>query len=161
MITDQLTRLCDAESILAATGAETVYGANSIDLLTARDIGQGRPLYVVVTPTSVALAGTSTYLDLSIFAATGVSNTGKINAGQVRIGGLPVQAGALALGEQHIFPISPLIAGLTDGLLSNGFRYLGFGFYAPGTVTTFNVTVDIVETIQDGLKFYASGIKFA
>ena len=48
MITDQLLRLSDAQGPITATAVST----NTVDLQVARDIGEGRELYVVFTVTT-------------------------------------------------------------------------------------------------------------
>jgi hypothetical protein len=58
---------------------------------------------------------------------------------------------SLTAGAQFVVRINALIA-------STGYRYLGAFYDVTGTMTAGTVTTDIVTDIQDGKKFYASGI---
>ena len=57
---------------------------------------------------------------------------------------------ALTLGKNVVVRINPEIA-------EKGQRYLGARYTIAGTYTGGKVTADIVETIGDGRKYYASG----
>jgi hypothetical protein len=56
----------------------------------------------------------------------------------------------LTLGKNVAVRINPLIG-------STGKRYMGARYTVSGTNSAGKVTADIVEAIQDGKKFYASG----
>ena len=57
---------------------------------------------------------------------------------------------ALTLGKNIVVTLNPDIAG-------KGQRYLGARYTVAGTYNAGKVTADIVETIGDGQKYYASG----
>ena len=60
----------------------------------------------------------------------------------------------LTLGKNVVVRINPDMGGL-------GKRYLGARYVVSGTVNTGKVTADVVETIGDGQKSYASGFTVA
>jgi len=57
---------------------------------------------------------------------------------------------ALTVGKNVVVRINPDIAG-------KGKRYLGARYTVSGTYNAGKVTADVVETIGDGQKYYASG----
>ena len=57
---------------------------------------------------------------------------------------------ALTVGNNVVVRINPDIAG-------KGKRYLGARYTVAGTFNAGKVTADVVETIGDGQKYYASG----
>ena len=61
---------------------------------------------------------------------------------------------ALTLGKNIVVRLNPDIAG-------KGQRYLGARYTVVGTMNAGKVTADIVETIGDGQKYYASGFTVA
>jgi len=61
---------------------------------------------------------------------------------------------ALTVGKNVVVRLNPEIAG-------KGQRYLGARYTIAGTFNAGKVTADIVETIGDGRKFYASGFTVA
>ena len=61
---------------------------------------------------------------------------------------------SLTLGKNIVVRINPDIAG-------KGKRYLGARYVVSGTMNAGKVTADIVETIGDGQKYYASGFTVA
>lgn len=143
MITDTNLSLAAAQ-VVTASAATT----NTLDLLTAQDIGEGEGLQMVfnVNTTAAATGGasnvtfqiiTSDNADLS--SPTVIAQTGAI------------AKGTLVAGYFTALKIPAQIA-------SKGQRYLGGQF----TVDTNNLTSGkfdcfIVKDVQDGKKFYASG----
>lgn len=142
MITDALLRV-SAEQAITATAVST----DKIDLGTARDIGEGRDLFFVFTVTETFLTLTSLTFEVVTDDNASLSSPTVIAA----TGAITLASGNLAAGKQHVVQIPPQIASL-------GERYLGTRYTVGGSnATAGKVTADIVETIQDGRKFYAAG----
>ena len=142
MITDKYLRLSEDQEVLT-----TAVSTNTIDLSQARDIGEGKPLYMVFTVTTAftraagALTVTMNVLtddDAALGSPTTLASTGAIDKT------------SLTAGAQFVLQIPPTIG-------SKGERYLGASFTNSATADTGKVTVDIVETFQDGKKYYPSG----
>jgi hypothetical protein len=147
MITDKLLRVAEDQAVTASA-----VSSNSIDLTQhtgiGAEIGEGHPLYMVFTVTTTF--DTLTSLTFNICADTG-ANLATSNTVLASTGAVTLAGGGLAAGKQHILQIPPVIASL-------GKRYLGASFTVGGSsANNGKVTVDIVETIQDGKKYYASG----
>ena len=141
MFTDKLLRLSDAQAILGTDLAAT----DVVDLLTARDIGEGTDLYMVVTVITAFAGGTS--IDFIVKGSTDATIvTGDTTLGSS--GAIPLAS--LTAGAQFAVRINPQIGSL-------GLRYLGAFYDVTGTMSAGTVTTDIVTDIQDGKKFYASG----
>lgn len=147
MITDKLLRVSENQAI---TGDEV--SDNTIDLGLAgqtlvREIGEGKPLYMVFTITETFAKLTSLIFkiiaddDATLGSPTVLAATDAIT----------LASGGLAAGKQYVLQIPPAIASL-------GLQYLGASYDVTGTSPDAGkVTTDIVETIQDGRKFYKSG----
>ena len=142
MITDKYLRLSEDQQVLTSA-----VSTNTIDLSQARDVGEGKPLYMVFTVTTAftraagALTVTFNALigdDAALGSPITLASTGAIDKA------------ALTAGAQFVLQIPPAIG-------SKGLRYLGASFTNSATADTGKVTVDIVETFQDGKKFYPSG----
>lgn len=142
MITDKYLRLSEDQEVLTSA-----VSTNTIDLSQARDVGEGKPLYMVFTVTTAftraagALTVTFNTLiddDAALGSPTTLTSTGAIAKAD------------LTAGAQFVLQIPPIIG-------SKGLRYLGASFTNSATADTGKVTVDIVETFQDGKKFYPSG----
>ena len=140
MIIDKLLRVSEDQAVTA-----TAVSTDTIDLGTARDIGEGRDLFVVFTVTEAFAALTSLTFEVITSAAAALSSPTVIAAtGAVALANLGV-------GKQYIVQIPPRIASL-------GQRYLGVRYTVAGNnATAGKVTADIVLDIQDGQKFHASG----
>jgi hypothetical protein len=154
MITDNLLMLSGTTS--ATTGVTTgqdlsqvaaAYNSESIvDLGTARDIGEGEPLYIVFTVTEAFVgAGATVAINCVVSAATALTTP-------TTVGSIAATAVAsLTLGTQFVVRINPLVASL-------GLRYLGVIYtIATATTTAGAMTAYVVKDFQDGKKFYASG----
>lgn len=142
MIIDKLLRVSEDQAVTA-----TAVSTDTIDLGTARDIGEGRDLFVVFTVTEVFATLTSLTFEVITSAAAALSSPTVIGA----TGAITLAGGGLAAGKQHVVQIPPQIASL-------GQRYLGARYTVGGSpATTGKVTADIVLDIQDGRKFHASG----
>lgn len=142
MITDKLLRVSEDQAVTA-----TAVSTDKIDLGTARDIGEGRDLFVVFTITETFATLTSLTFQVVTDDNASLSSPTVIGA----TGAITLASGDLAAGKQHIVRIPPLIA-------SKGERYLGTQYTVGGSsATAGKVTTDIVLDIQDGRKYYASG----
>ena len=141
MITDALLRL-SADQAVTASAVST----NTIDLSQIRDIGEGKPLYMVFTITETFATLTSLAFNVVTDDNASLSSPAVINTVSVTLSSV-----GLAAGKQIVLPIPPRKG-------SKGERYLGASFTVGGSnATAGKITTDIVETFQDGQKYYASG----
>ena len=139
MITDAFLRVSDAQAITADAAS-----TNTIDLSQARDIGEGQRLFMVFTVGTAFNNLTSLALQVITSASADLSSP------TVR-GSTSVLLAGLTAGAQFVVPLPPLVGSL-------GQRYLGAYYDVTGTnPSAGTITADIVETIQDGKKYYASG----
>ena len=147
MITDDLLRVSESQDLGGLSDAAAV-STDKIDLGVARDIGEGKQLYAVFTVTEAFAGGTSTKFEIIAASDDALSADIAIlgDSGAIATASLP-------LAKQLVVPIGPLV-GLT------GQRYLGARYTTVGNTNSAStnsagkVTCDIVETIQDGKKFY-------
>lgn len=149
MITDALLTVSGSNTPGSAISGQAItadaYSTDTIDLGTARDIGEGRQLYMVFTV--IANFNTLTSLDLQVVASANANLSSHVVLNQTNV----LLAGLVA-GRQYVVPIPPQIASL-------GLRYLGARYDVQGTnPTTGSVLAQVVLDIQDGMKFYASRI---
>jgi len=142
MITDKLLRVSEDQAVTASA-----VSTDKIDLGVARDIGEGRALYMVFTITETFATLTNLTFQVvtddnaSLSSPTVIASTGAIT----------LASGNLAAGKQHIVVIPPQIA-------SKGERYIGAQYTVGGSsASAGKVMTDIVMDIQDGRKYYASG----
>jgi hypothetical protein len=144
MITDANLRLSEAQGPITATAVST----NTIDIGVARDIGEGRELFVVFTVTTGFTGAAGNSITFEVISA---SNTA-LSADVEVIGSSKTfdPAVDVVAGTQIAVRINPEIAG-------KGQRYLGARYVEAGTIGGGVVTADVVLDIQDGKKFYASG----
>jgi hypothetical protein len=140
MITDKNLRVSTDQAVTV-----TAVSSDTIDLSVARDIGEGHNLLMNFAMTEAFAGGTSTNFEVIIADNAALSS----NVVVVGASGAIATAG-LTLGTNVAVRINPLIGSL-------GKRYIGARYTVSGTNTAGKVTADIVETIQDGKKFYASG----
>ena len=152
MITDNLITLSGITTSGVTVGQDLsqvvgTYNSESIvDLGTARDIGEGEPLYIVFTVTEAFVgAGATVAINCVVSAATALTTP-------TTVGSIAATAvGSLTLGTQFVVRINPLVASL-------GLRYLGVIYtIATATTTAGTMTAHVVTNFQDGKKFYASG----
>jgi predicted RecA/RadA family phage recombinase len=140
MITDALLRLSDAQAVTT-----TAVSTNTIDLSQARDMGEGADLQVAFNVGTALTGGTSVKFEVII------ADNAALSSNVVVIGSSDaILTAALVAGYSTAVRLNPQIASL-------GKRYLGARYTVSGTYSAGTVTADIVETIQDGKKFYASG----
>ncbi len=140
MITDKLLRVSEAQAVTT-----TAVSTNTIDLSVARDIGEGETLYMHFAVVEAFAGGTSTAFEIIIADDAALTS----NVEVVSSSG-PELTATLGLGKAVAVKVNPLIG-------SKGKRYMGARYTVVGTNTAGKVTADVVETIQDGKKFYASG----
>lgn len=145
MITDLNLRISTDQSI--ALNATSALSDNSVDLSVARDIGEGRELYMNFAITTAMSAGTSCTFEVIIADNAALTSNVVSLCSSAAIG----QA-TLVAGYNTVLRIPPLIGSL-------GKRYLGARYTVAGNngSGTGKVTTDIVTAIQDGKKFYPSG----
>ena len=140
MITDKNLRVSTDQAVTT-----TAVSSDTIDLSVARDIGEGHDLYMNFAVTEAFAGGTSTNFEVII------ADNAALSSNVVVVGASGATATAdLTLGKNIAVRINPLVGSL-------GKRYIGARYTVSGTNTAGKVVADIVETIQDGKKFYASG----
>ena len=152
MITDNLITLSGITTSGVTVGQDLsqvvgTYNSESIvDLGTARDIGEGEPLYIVFTVTEAFVGATATVAMNCVVSAAAALTT------PTTVGSVSATAVAsLTLGAQFVVRINPLVASL-------GLRYLGVIYtIATATTTAGTMTAHVDTNFQDGKKFYASG----
>ena len=139
MITDKLLRVSEDQAITT-----TAFSTDTIDLGTARDIGEGTALYMNFAVTTALANGTSVKFEVVTSANANLSSPVVVGSSDA------VLTAALTAGKNVVVRINPDIAG-------KGKRYLGARYTVAGTYNAGKVTADVVETIGDGQKYYASG----
>ena len=143
MITDSLLRVSEDQAVTS-----TAVSTNTVDLGVARDMGEGTTLYMNFALTEAFANGTSVTFEVITSASANLGSTTVIGSSAV------LATAALTLGKNIVVTLNPDIAG-------KGQRYLGARYTVAGTYNAGKVTADIVETIGDGQKFYASGFTVA
>ena len=139
MITDKLLRVSEDQAVTA-----TAYSSETIDLSVARDVGEGTALYMNFALTEAFANGTNITFEVVTSANANLSSHDVIGSSAT------IATAALTLGKNIVVRINPDIAG-------KGKRYLGARYVVTGTMNAGKVTADVVETIGDGQKYYASG----
>tara|TARA_B100000927_G_C16326252_1_gene413413 strand:+ start:249 stop:680 length:432 start_codon:yes stop_codon:yes gene_type:complete len=139
MITDKLLRVSEDQAITT-----TAVSTDTIDLSVARDIGEGTALYMNFAVTTALANGTSVKFEVITSANANLSSPTVIGSSDV------ILTAALTEGKNIVVRLNPEIAG-------KGQRFLGARYTVAGTFNAGKVTADVVETIGDGRKFYASG----
>ena len=143
MITDKLLRVSEDQAVTS-----TAYSTNTIDLSVARDVGEGKTLYMNFALTEAFANGTNLTFEVVTSANANLSSHDVIGSSAT------IATAALTLGKNIVVAINPQIA-------SKGKRYLGARYVVTGTMNAGKVTADVVETIGDGQKYYASGFTVA
>ena len=143
MITDSLLRVSEDQAVTS-----TAVSTNTIDLGLARDMGEGTPLYMNFAVTTAMTGGTSIKFEVITSAAANLGSPTVIGSSDA------ILTAALTLGKNVVVRLNPDIAG-------KGQRYLGARYTVSGTYNGGKITADVVETIGDGQKFYASGFTVA
>ena len=143
MITDSLLRVSEDQAVTS-----TAVSTNTVDLSVARDMGEGTTLYMNFALTEAFANGTSITFEVITSASANLGTPTVIGSSAA------IVTSALTLGKNIVVTLNPEIAG-------KGQRYLGARYTVAGTYNAGKVTADIVETIGDGQKFYASGFTVA
>ena len=143
MITDKLLRVSEDQALTT-----TAVSTNTVDLSVARDIGEGTALYMNFAVTT-AFTGSGTVTFEVITSASANLGTPTVIGSSAAI-----VTASLTLGKNIVVTLNPDIAG-------KGQRYLGARYTIAGTFNAGKVTADVVETIGDGQKYYASGFTVA
>ena len=139
MITDSLLRVSEDQALTT-----TAVSTNTGDLSVARDIGEGTALYMNFAVTTALANGTSVKFEVVTSANANLSSPTVVGSSDA------VLTAALTAGKNVVVRINPDIGG-------KGKRYLGARYTVSGTYNAGKVTADVVETIGDGQKYYASG----
>ena len=139
MITDKLLRVSEDQALTT-----TAFSTNTIDLGVARDVGEGTALYMNFAVTTALANGTSVQFEVVSSANANLGTPTVIGSSNA------ILTAALTVGKNVVVRINPDIAG-------KGQRYLGARYTIAGTFNAGKVTADVVETIGDGQKYYASG----
>lgn len=129
---------------IATSGS--VLSTNTVDLGTARDIGEGTdyPYLHAIIGTAVA-GGTSTEVQVIVADDAGLTT----NVTVVGSSGA-IATASLTAGKRIAVMLNPQVASL-------GRRYLGARYVITGTNSAGTVTAFFGLDVQDGQKFYASG----
>lgn len=148
MITDKLLVVSGSNTPGSAITGQAItadaYSTDTIDLGTARDIGEGENLYMVFT--IVTDFNTLTSLDLQVVISANANLSSHTVLAETN-----VLLANLTAGKQYVVALPPQIASL-------GLRYLGARYDVQGSnPSTGSILAEIVHNIQDGKKFYASG----
>lgn len=143
MITDKLLRVSEDQALTT-----TAVSTNTIDLSVARDVGEGQELFMNFAVTAALTGGTSVKFEVISSASADLSTPTVIGSSDA------IVSASLVAGKNVAVRINPNIA-------STGQRYLGARYTIVGTYTAGTVTADVVMSIQDGKKFYASGFTVA
>lgn len=139
MITDKLLRVSEDQAVTT-----TAVSSDTIDLKVARDMGEGHNLFMNFAVTAALTGGTSVKFEVISSANANLSSPTVIGSSDA------IVTADLTTGKNVAVAINPQIA-------SNGEQYLGARYTVSGTYSAGTVTADIVETVQDGQKYYASG----
>jgi predicted RecA/RadA family phage recombinase len=128
------------------TGTNTsVLSTNTVDLSTARDIGEGQDLYGRFQVSTAAAGGTSVEFQVvtadNAALSTNVTVIGSTGA---------IATAALTAGARFACGVNPRIA-------NNGQRYVGLRYVIVGAMTAGVYVGDLGIEIQDGQKPYPSG----
>lgn len=143
MITDKLLRVSEDQALTT-----TAVSTNTIDLSIARDMGEGQELFMNFAVTAALTGGTSVKFEVIQSAAADLSTPTVIGSTDA------VVSASLVTGYNTAVRVNPQIG-------SKGQRYIGARYTIVGTYGAGTVTADVVATIQDGKKFYASGFTVA
>ena len=139
MITDKLLRVSEDQAVTS-----TAVSTDTIDLVVARDMGEGTPLYMNFAVTTAMTGGTSIKFEVITSASASLTSPTVIGSSDA------ITTANLTLGKNIVVRLNPEIAG-------KGQRYLGARYTVSGTYNGGKITADVVETIGDGRKYYASG----
>lgn len=142
MYTDKLLRVSDSQTVTV-----DAVSTDTIDLSVARDIGEGKELFMHFSVNETVTSGTGgSTVSFNVIGSAAADLSSAVVLGSSG----PIVKTDLVAGKRIAVRINPQIASL-------GYRYLGAQYDVSATLTAGKFTADIVETVQDGQKFYASG----
>lgn len=124
----------------------TTLSTNTVDLGTARDMGEGEDLFMRVLVGTAFAGGTST--EFQVITADDAALTSNVTV--IGTTGAILTA-SLTAGARFACQVNPRLG-------SKSQRYLGARYSVTGTNTAGTAFIDLGAEIQDGQKFYASGI---
>lgn len=143
MITDALLQLSSSQAVTASA-----VSTNTIDLLTAQDIGEGEDLYANFSVPTTCTSGSSSTVTFQTIVSASAALTSP-----------------LVVGSSDAIPVASLTAGYRTSVAINpqikslGKRYLGVQYVvAGGSLTGGAISADINIGVTDR-KEYASGFK--
>lgn len=136
MITDAQTRFSSQQAVTTGTQLST----NAYDLGTARDVGRGETVRVVVTVDTVFASGTSLQANIVESANADLSSA------TVLVSGAVVAEAGLIAGAKILDRVLP----------QTSKRYLGLQYVSVGTHTTGTVSGGIVLTSDSNVQFPAN-----
>jgi len=123
----------------------TAVSTDTVDITNIRDIGEGQDLYMMFTVVAAFTGLTSVTIDV-IGATNAALSTGVVTLGS---------AGTIA--QANLTANATFAVRINPALFSLGTRYIGARYTVAGTGTAGSMCAYIVQDIQDGRKFYASG----
>ena len=136
-----------AVSVQTVTGTNTsVLSTNTIDLLQARDMGEGNDLLKLRAEVLTAFAGATSVEIQAIVADDAALSSNVTVIGSS--GAIPLAS--LTLGARFAVELNPRIG-------SKGQRYLGARYVIVGAGSAGAVFTDFGSEYQDGQKFYPNG----
>ena len=166
MIFDVFTSDAVLSGTVPATGSITgqaalpvagtpVVSTNSIDLLQARDVGEGGDLYVCFTIVEAYNTLTSLEMEVIVAGNGALTTTPKAVGSSGRI---LLADGLNVVGSQFYVRINPLFLEPTAFADALGQRFLGARYQTFGsTPTTGSICAYLTMDVQDGRKSYPSG----
>jgi hypothetical protein len=146
MIIDSRNKFCEDLAVDSGTG--TALEGDVIDLKTVRDIGNGQPVYAVITVSTAFDSGTSSTVNFQIASdaqeAIATNGTASVHA----------QTGAIAhtalpAGKRYVLPL-PL-----EGTAYE--RYLGLLVVTGAAATTAGAITAFLSMDPDGWRAYPEG----
>jgi hypothetical protein len=127
------------------TGSGNKLSTNAIDLLQARDVGEGCSLFIRSEVVTTVAGATS--IEIQAITADDAALSSNVTVVGTT-GAIPVAS--LTAGARFAAELSPRIG-------SKGQRYLGARYVIAGTGTAGAFVTDFGIEVQDGQKFYPAG----
>lgn len=127
----------------------TAVSGDTIDLSVAKDVAEGEDLYMVFTVTT---AMDSAADGASLVVSAIIDDDAALGSPTTLVSSGTIAEATLVAGYQIVLKLPPVIGSL-------GLRYLGANYTVSGeNFTSGNIVCDITNVLQDGTKYYASGI---
>lgn len=150
MITDALLQLSNAQAVTASA-----VSTNTLDLGTARDVGAGECMYLVITVDEAATAAGAATVNFQVISSASAALSSPTILAQTDA----LAKTELTLGRRPIVLEIPRAMLLAAPLTQ---RYLGVQYtVGTGPLTAGKFTANIVRDVQDISKLYASGFTVA